>query len=134
MLQTMTRNISTRLKLNGVCGPPIQQTSGVRQGCPLSSLIFLMVMEVVLTMIREAQQGPDATIRGIEIPGADGDDSDGHRATVCERSLADDLAVYVSDLETSIPALRALLARFRRMSGQRIKLEKSATVLLGVDA
>ena len=30
MLQTMTRGISTRLKVNGVCGPQIEQRSGVR--------------------------------------------------------------------------------------------------------
>ena len=44
-------------------------------------------------------------IKGIEIPNDQGHDSDGNRATVCERSLADDLAVYLTELPVSIPAL-----------------------------
>jgi hypothetical protein len=67
MLSTMTNGISTRLKVNGVLGERIDQCSGVRQGCPCSSLIYLFVMEVVLTMIRE---NPDIT--GMEIPNEHG--------------------------------------------------------------
>jgi hypothetical protein len=129
MIRAMTNGISTRLKINGVPGERIEQRSGVRQGCPCSSLIFLLVMEVLLVMIRE-----EDAITGIEIPNADGDDTDGERSTVCERSLADDLAVYMSNLDTSIPALVTVLERFHHMSGQRIKLSKSAVVLLGDDA
>ena len=53
---------------------------------------------------------------------------------VKERSLAGDLAVYMSNIETSIPALKKLLDRFQDMSGQRIKVIKSAILLLGRDA
>ena len=53
---------------------------------------------------------------------------------ICERSLADDLAVYLCNLESSILALRVALDRFHRISGQHIKLPKSAIVLLGIDA
>ena len=48
MLQIMNKDIFTRLKINGTLGPQMQQTSGLRQGCPLSSLLFLLVMEVLL--------------------------------------------------------------------------------------
>ena len=129
MLAAMMNGASTRLKVNGTLGPRIAQTSGVIQGSPLSSLIYLLVIEVLLTMVRTNND-----IHGIEIPGADGADLDGTRATVRERGLADDVALYMTDLETSIPALIATLERFRRMSGQRIKLSKSAVVLLGADA
>ena len=129
MIRAMTSGISTRLKINDTVGEKINQTSGVRQGCPCSSLLFLIVMEVLLTMIRE-----DPNIHGIEIPNAEGNDADGNRIEVCERSLADDLAVYMSDLENSIPALRKVLARFQDMSGQRVRIEKSAIVLMGEDA
>jgi hypothetical protein len=40
----------------------------------------------------------------------------------------------MSNLDTSIPALVTVLERFHHMSGQRIKLSKSAVVLLGADA
>ena len=129
MLKAMMNGITTRLKINGTLGPSMELTSGLRQGCPLSSMLFLLVMEVLLTLIRE-----DKDITGIEIPSENGDDTDGHRETVCERSLADDLAVYMSNIDVSIPALRAVLTRFQTLSGQRIKISKSAIVLLGKDA
>ena len=128
MVRAMYNNVSTRLKINDTLGPPIAKTSGVIQGCPLSSLLFLLVMEVLLTMIRD-----DSAITGIEIPGRDGSDAPGETETVTERSLADDLAVYVSQPATSLPALRAVLARFSAMSGQRINLGKSIVLLLGRD-
>ena len=95
MLQIMNTDTSTRLKINGTLGPAMSQTSGLRQGCPLSSLLFLIAMEVLLFMIRE-----DTRITGIEIPNEEGNDTDGQRGEVCERSPADDLAVYMSNLET----------------------------------
>lgn len=124
MLAAMMNGASTRLKINGTLGPKIAQTSGVIQGSPLSSLIYLLVIEVLLTMIR---QNPD--IKGIEIPNGLGKDGDGERDVVKERSLADDVAIYISDIEQSIPALRQTLERFRTMSGQRTKLSKSVVVL-----
>ena len=126
---TLLRNSVTRLKINGTLGAKIEQTSGVRQGCPLSSMLYLFVMEVMLTTIRD-----DSRITGMEIPGEDGSDANGERTTIKERSLADDLAVYVTRLEQSLPALQDDLKSFKDMSGQRIKLSKSATVLCGKDA
>jgi hypothetical protein len=114
MVRTMYTNVSTRLKINTTRSPPhYAKTSGVIQGCPLSSLLFLSVMEVLLTMIRE-----DETITGIEIPGPSGGHVRGETETVKERSLADDLAVYMDSPRTSVPALCAALARrFSDMSG-----------------
>ena len=126
---TLMHNSTTRLKINGTTGLQIEQTSGVRQGCPLSSMLYLFVMEVMLTTIRE-----DDRISGMQIPGTNGSDEAHERTTVKERSLADDLAVYITNLARSIPALREDLLAFREMSGQRIKLAKSATVLCGADA
>ena len=129
MVSTLLNGSTTRLKINGTLGGRIAQTSGVRQGCPLSSMLYLFVMEVMLHVIRE-----DARITGIEIPNADGGNADGERAEIRERSLADDLAVYLTNLDTSVPALRDDLQLFKDISGQRIKLAKSFGVLCGRDA
>ena len=52
---------------------------------------------------------------------------------VKERSLADDLAVFMSEPARSIPRLRATLERFSALSGQRVNVGKSAILLLGRD-
>ena len=129
MMEIMNKDTSTRLKVNDTLGSKIVQTSGVKQGCPLSSMIFLCVMEVQLRMIRE-----DEKIQGIEMPGREGGVKNGETAFIKERSLADDVAVFVHNPATSLPRLRKVIARFGRMSGQELNLRKSALVLLGKDA
>ena len=70
MIRAMTTNISTRLKINGTLGPTIQQKSGIRQGCPLSSMIYLLVMEVLLHTLRRSDD-----ITGMTIPDEQGRDT-----------------------------------------------------------
>ena len=63
-VKTLYSNAETRLKLNGRLSPPFPNTSGVKQGCPLSGILYVLVQEVQLRMIRA-----DAAIKGIPIPG-----------------------------------------------------------------
>jgi hypothetical protein len=128
-VKAMYTDVSTRLKINGTLGAPLTKGSGIIQGCPLSSLLFLFVMETLLTLVRE-----NAEIQPLRIPDANGDDSEPHAAGLKERSLADDLAVFMHAPQTSVPALRATLQRFSTMSGQRVNVDKSTLLLLGKDA
>ena len=66
-VRTLYNGAQTKVKLNGVTGNEFDNTSGVRQGCPLSSLLYVLVQEVQLRMIRD-----DPEIAGIAIPDPDG--------------------------------------------------------------
>ena len=63
-VKTLYNGAETRAKITGHLAPPFPNTSGVKQGCPLSGLLYILVQEVQLRMIRE-----DVGIRGIPIPG-----------------------------------------------------------------
>ena len=63
-VKTLYSNAETRLKLNGRLSAPFPNTSGVKQGCPLSGILYVLVQEVQLRMIRA-----DKGIKGIPIPG-----------------------------------------------------------------
>ena len=60
-VRTLYNGAETRVKVNGQLGTPFPNTSGVKQGCPLSGLLYILVQEVQLRMIRK-----DAGIRGID--------------------------------------------------------------------
>ena len=51
-VKTLYSNAETRLKLNGRLSAPFPNTSGVKQGCPLSGILYVLVQEVQLRMIR----------------------------------------------------------------------------------
>ena len=88
-VKTMYREANTAVKINGLIGRAFAQTSGVKQGCPLSAALYILVQEVQLRMIRE-----NTDIQGIAIPDHDGRDPGGTSAanaqpttTVKERGL-----------------------------------------------
>ena len=79
-VKVMYTDISTIIKTNGVRGEPFQVTSGIRQGCVLSGLLYVIVQEVQLRMIRRA------AVAGVQIPGPDGDTGPGETVEVKERA------------------------------------------------
>ena len=51
-VRTLYCDAQTQVKVNGVCAPAFRCTSGVKQGCPLSALLYVLVQEVQMRMIR----------------------------------------------------------------------------------
>ena len=88
--------------------------SGTRQGCPLSPLLFNVVLEVQATAIREEQE-----IKGIQI-----------RKEEVKLSLsADDLVLYIENPKYSIRKLLELISEFSKIAGYKINTQKSLSFL-----
>ena len=87
-------------------------------------------------MIRE-----DASIRGIPIPGPDGELTPAPAATrlappphaLKERGLVDDTMIALASSD-SIPPLLRVLDRFEAMSNHRMNISKTMMLLLGTRA
>jgi len=132
-VRTLYNGAETRVKINGHLTAPFPNTSGVKQGCPLSGLLYILVQEVQLRMIRE-----DSSIHGIPIPGPDGELAPAPAATrlapqehtLKERGLVDDTMIALAS-SASIPPLLRVLDRFEAMSNHRMNLSKSMMLLLG---
>ena len=51
-VQIIYSNASTRVNVNGYLTEPISLKSGVRQGCPLSAFLYVLVIEILALQLR----------------------------------------------------------------------------------
>lgn len=95
---------------NGIKSNLFTLKRGTRQGCPLSPLLFDMAIEPLAIAFRQSD-----LISGIR------------RADIMHKvSLyADDLLLYLSEVQQSIPHVLSLLDIFGQVSGYKLNLEKS---------
>ena len=100
--------------LNGEKLKAFPLRSGTRQECPLSPLLFNIVLEVLATAIREENE-----IKGIQI-----------RKEVVKLSLfADDMILYIENPKDSIRKLLELISEFSKVAGYKINTQKSLAFL-----
>ena len=88
--------------------------SGTRQGCPLSSLLFNIVLEVLPTAIREEKE-----IKGIQ----------SGKEEVKLSLFADDMILCIENPKDSIRKLLELISEFSKVTGYKINTQKSLAFL-----
>ncbi|GBX89580.1 hypothetical protein M6K003_2513 [Staphylococcus aureus] len=99
--------------LNGEKLKAFPLRSGTRQGCPLSPLLFNIVLEVLATAIREEKE-----IKGIQIG-----------KEVKLSLFADDMILYIENPKDSIRKLLELISEFSKVAGYKINTQKSLAFL-----
>ena len=87
--------------------------SGTRQECPLSPLLFSIVLEVLATAVREEKE-----MKGIQI-----------RKDVNLLLFADDMLLYIENPKDSIRKLLQLISEFSKVAGYKINTQKSLAFL-----
>ena len=102
--------------LNGEKLKAFPLRSGTRQGCPLSPLLFNIVLEVLATAIREIKGIKE--IKGIQI-----------RKEVKLSLFADDMILYIENPKDSIRKLLELISAFSKVAGYKINTHKSLAFL-----
>ena len=88
--------------------------SGTRQGCPLSPLLFNIVLEVLAIAI-----GAEKEIKGIQIG----------KEEVKLSLLADDMILYVENPKNSTRNLLELINEYSNVAGYKINTQKSLEFL-----
>ena len=66
-LQQLYSNATTTVLVNGYHTPKISLTRGVRQGCPISSLLYVLVIEILALQLRQNQNLVGFTVGGEKI-------------------------------------------------------------------
>ena len=99
--------------LNGEKLKGFSLRSGTRQGCPLSPLLFNIVLEVLATAIREEKE-----VKRIQI-----------RKEVNLSLFADDMILYIENPKDGIRKLLELISEFSKVVRYKIKTQKSLAFL-----
>jgi exonuclease III len=109
-------NVFSQILVNGFKSDLFPVFRGVRQGCPLSPLLYVLVAETIASAIRK-----DASIDGFLLP-------DHNRIKLFQ--YADDTSVLVMS-DQSLRSLFSLFERYERASGAKLNVGKSHGLLLG---
>ena len=86
--------------------------SGTRQGCPLSTLLFNIVLEVLATAMREE-------IKGIQIG----------KEEIKLSLFADDMILYIENPKDTARKFIELINEYSKVAGYKINTQKSLAFL-----
>ena len=92
--------------------------SGTRQGCPLSPLLFNIVLEILATAIREEKE-----IKGIQIG----------KEEVKLSLFADDMIIYIENPKNSTRKLLELISKYSKVARYKINTQKSLAFLYTIN-
>ena len=94
------------IRMQGGDYPGFNMLSGVKQGCPLSPLLFAVCVDILLRMI-DKEVGEDLT-----------------------RAFADDIAVVLISFHLQAPLLEKIFADFERISNLGLNIKKTVCIPL----
>lgn len=116
-VRIMLSNTTATALVNGFQSPPAQWTAGVRQGCPLSPVLYLFLAEALACWLRTAQT------LGVMLAGT----------RYVSQHFADDTKVLLPDmLAATVSVLLTSLNVYAAATGQRINVGKSTVLPLGI--
>ena len=87
--------------------------SGTVQGCPLSPLLFTIVLEFLVTEIRQTKE-----LKGIQ-----------RREEATLSPNADDMILYIENPKESTQKLLQMINEFRKVAGYKINIHKLVAFL-----
>ena len=114
-IKIIYNNIQSAVLNNGYISEFFKPQRGVRQGCPLSCYLFILVVEVLALKIRK-----NAAIKGISVAGRE----------IKISQLADDTTLFINGVDSIEPVVETL-RQFRHLSGLKANIEKTKFYNIG---
>lgn len=118
-IQVLYKNPTITIKINGWLSEEVNLTRGIRQGCPVSALLFIMATEMLAIKIRTSN------IRGIKMKTCHG----GREFKISQ--YADDSLLFLSD-EREIPKAVKIIDEYTKVSGQKLNMPKTEVLGIGI--
>jgi ribonuclease HI/exonuclease III len=116
IIKTLYKNAPTSVIINGEISSPFYVTRGVRQGDPMSCILFDLGIEPLAANIRASK------IRGIDVPSLD--------EKVKVSLFADDTTVVLTEHD-SFTELIEILDEWCKVSGAKFNVEKTEIIPIG---
>ena len=116
-MKTLYSNPITCIKNNGYLSPQIDIQRGIRQGCPVSALLFIIATEIMAIDIRQSKD-----LTGIQIPG------NGLSLRILQ--YADDGVLFLNN-ELELEKAITIVNRFGQLAGTELNFSKCEGLWLG---
>lgn len=115
MVRVLYCNIESVLKINGGLSAPFRVKRGVRQGCPMSGMLYSIAIEPLLHRLR-------TELRGVSVP----------LVNTCFylSAYADDVSVFVNG-EDDVNVLKRIVHDFQMVSSAKVNWGKSEAIWVG---
>ncbi len=120
-VKTLYNGANSMIANNGWLSTKFTVERGIRQGCPLSALLFIIAVEILATVIRKEE-----TLQGITITNHAGSKD----IRLCQ--LADDTTIFAKDFKSVERALN-IVETFGSVAGLELNRNKTEGLWLGVD-
>ena len=111
---------TAKVKVNGWLTEPITQSRGIRQGCPISALIFILCTEILAIAIIANKE-----IKGINIPNP----YEGRTQQKLSQ-YADDTTIFLHD-ENQVLETLDTIATYSSVSGLTLNIDKTEAMWIG---
>ena len=118
-IRMMYHNTQAVVQVNGRRSRAFAIDRSVRQGCPLSPLLYVLALEPLLRRLRDEETNPAP--RGVPFAGP---------LTARVSAFADDIPVFVSR-HLDIKAVKEAVVEYERIAGAKVNFDKSEGLRLG---
>lgn len=116
-VRSLYQNAQTKVMINGTLSENFHVTRGVRQGDPLSCLLFDIAIEPLVNSLRKSEK-----LQGFNIPGTN--------EKLIATLFADDTTVFLSEFD-KFEDLEVILKNWCIASGARFNVEKTEIMPIG---
>ena len=118
-ISMMYHNPQAVVQVNGRRSEVFAVERSVRQGCPLSPLLYVLALEPLLRRLRDERTSP--SLRGIPFVSS---------LAARVSAFADDVTVFVSR-RLDIKAVKEAVVEYERIAGAKVNFDKSEGLRLG---
>eukprot|EP00253_Pinus_taeda_P035322 PITA_35322 len=114
-------NVSYAILINGAATPFLKGQRGLRQGCPLSPLLFLLVAEGLSQLIHKARR--EGKVKVIEVA---------TNLFISHLLFVDDILIFRNTEHIEIKELKSILDLFLKATSMQINHRKSQLIMTGL--